>query len=124
MAMSVVQTGAPFQAEDRKKWSDNIRFLASIQLDLPPSCIEFVPHFQRDYAASNSDLFVVGTYELQLEESVPVTVDADAGDSSTGSLDPAKPQTRNGSIILFERETDGAWYDPKDLSPPVLKSEL
>ncbi|KAG9245998.1 hypothetical protein BJ878DRAFT_319539 [Calycina marina] len=62
--------------------------LSKVVLDLPPSCIEFVPWL--DVANPNGKWFVLGTYELQKEE-----------------FDEAKssgPQSRNGSLILFKLE--------------------
>ncbi|KAI0015850.1 hypothetical protein F4780DRAFT_762290 [Xylariomycetidae sp. FL0641] len=73
--------------------------LQSLTLDLPPSCIEFCP--------AHPDYFVIGTYNLQKEES-----SADTGTASEQDLDddgeehqPAtatkKTQSRNGSLVVF-----------------------
>jgi diphthamide biosynthesis protein 7 len=62
---------------DRSKLIDTIQPLCSTILELPPSCIEFVPGYP--------EFFVVGTYNLQQ-------------DVDTGSL----PQSRTGSLILLK----------------------
>ncbi|KAI0481912.1 hypothetical protein GGR56DRAFT_617779 [Xylariaceae sp. FL0804] len=73
--------------------------LQSLTLDLPPSCIEFCP--------AHPDYFIIGTYNLQKEES-----SADTGTASEQDLDndseehqPAtatkKTQSRNGSLVVF-----------------------
>ena len=64
------------QQMDPSKFSKAITPICSTTIDLPPSCIEFVPGYP--------DFFVVGTYNLQKE------VD-------TGSL----PQSRTGSLNLL-----------------------
>ncbi|OHF04377.1 hypothetical protein CORC01_00229 [Colletotrichum orchidophilum] len=70
---------------------DSAPFIASKQsliLDLPPSCVEF--------CSSYPSYFVVGTYNLVKEE--------EAGVESSDSADvaaPKKPQSRNGSLILY-----------------------
>ena len=61
---------------DPSKFSNSIIPTCSKILDLPPSCIEFVPGFPK--------YFIVGTYNLQK-------------DIDTGSL----PQSRTGSLSLF-----------------------
>ena len=78
---------------DPSKYSKSITPLSKVVLDLPPSCIEFVP-WQKDLH-SNGEWFVVGTYELQKE--------AFDETKSTG------PQTRSGSLVLF-RLKDGEAY--------------
>ena len=70
---------------DSSKYSDSITPISKLVLDLPPSCIEFVP-WVKD-ARSNDEWFVVGTYELQKEE--------------FGDKKSAGPQSRSGSLILF-----------------------
>lgn len=66
---------------DRSKFSEAIKPLCSKTLDLPPSCIEFVP--------GNPEFFVVGTYNLQK-------------DVDTGS----HPQSRTGSLNLVRINGD------------------
>lgn len=63
----------------------------SLTLDLPPSCIQFCP--------AHPELFVVGTYNLEREEATDeVAVESQAQTS--------KPQSRNGSLLLFRLEGD------------------
>ena len=80
---------------DPTKYSESITPISKVVLDLPPSCIEFVP-WQKDLR-SNREWFVVGTYELQKE-------DFDETKS-------AGPQSRSGSLVLF-RLRDGEAYVP------------
>jgi diphthamide biosynthesis protein 7 len=62
---------------DPSKFSKAITPIFSTGLDLPPSCIEFVP--------TDPEWFVVGTYNLER-------------DIDTGS----EPQSRTGSLNLFK----------------------
>lgn len=62
-----------------------IASLRSLHLDLPPSCIEFCP--------AHPDYLVVGTYNLQKEES------AVAEEPTQETV--KKPQSRNGSLVVF-----------------------
>lgn len=64
----------------------------SLVLDLPPSCIEFCP--------AHPDHFVVGTYNLQKEESTVVDND-DVSDDGDSYETVKKPQSRNGSLVVF-----------------------
>ncbi|KAI0198653.1 hypothetical protein F4808DRAFT_435314 [Astrocystis sublimbata] len=69
----------------------------SLILDLPPSCIEFCP--------AHPSHFVVGTYNLQKEETT--TVDQDAGsDNRDEDQNVKKPQSRNGSLVVFRLADD------------------
>lgn len=64
----------------------------SLVLDLPPSCIEFCP--------AHPDHFVVGTYNLQKEDSTA----ADSGEVSDSEINyetKKKPQSRDGSLVVF-----------------------
>ena len=67
----------------------SIPSLVSIKLDLPPSCIEFSP--------LHSDVFIVGTYCLELDSGVSHTTSIQQQDDQIGS--PA--QDRRGSLMLF-----------------------
>lgn len=62
--------------------STPISSFQSLQLDLPPSCVEFCPAFP--------SFFVVGTYNLQKDED---------GEGEHGA--GFKTQNRNGSLIVF-----------------------
>ncbi|KAK4452093.1 hypothetical protein QBC34DRAFT_399156 [Podospora aff. communis PSN243] len=68
----------------------------SMQLDLPPSCVEFCPAFP--------SYFLVGTYNLQKDES-SATAKIQGHDDEPRAAGTVKPQTRNGSVITF-RLTD------------------
>ncbi|KAI1295049.1 hypothetical protein F5Y03DRAFT_312401 [Xylaria venustula] len=62
-------------------------------LDLPPSCIEFCP--------AHPDYFVVGTYNLEKDEP-PTTDEGGASDNEDGHEVVRKPQSRNGSLVVFK----------------------
>ncbi|KAH8661660.1 hypothetical protein BGZ60DRAFT_433461 [Tricladium varicosporioides] len=90
------------------KWTANIEGVALQVLDLPPSCVEFVP-LKGIQEASNprppvarDQYFVVGTYDLQKEQD-PVEVDVE--DVSELQSTP-KLQTRMGSLNLFRVRGD------------------
>ncbi|KAK0724765.1 hypothetical protein B0H67DRAFT_568681 [Lasiosphaeris hirsuta] len=73
--------------------------LQSLQLDLPPSCVEFCPAFP--------SYFLVGTYNLQKDEETTAAKTANSTNSEEDDDDndkptsPVKPQSRNGSIIVL-----------------------
>jgi diphthamide biosynthesis protein 7 len=69
----------------------HISSLESLELDLPPSCIEFCP--------SNPACFLVGTYDLNRD------LPDETGPADEHSV-ATKPQSRNGSIVVF-RVSDG-----------------
>ncbi|KAH6677163.1 hypothetical protein B0J14DRAFT_336908 [Halenospora varia] len=85
------------------KWTTNIEGVAFRVLDLPPSCIEFVPLKGIEDASKSrprvpgDQYFVVGTYDLQKEQD-PVEVDVE---DVSELQSPPKPQTRMGSLNLF-----------------------
>jgi diphthamide biosynthesis protein 7 len=109
--------------EFQKKVSKAVKPVVSITLDLPPSCIEFLP---RESASSNASswledrhFFVAGTYNLEKEsESTAAESNSDPvgaeklsfEDAEDGPDAPAphapKPQSRNGSLILFSINGD------------------
>jgi hypothetical protein len=78
-------------------------------LDLPPSCLEYLPkpseragvfsHLQDHY----HEYFVVGTYHLEKNEGTEVVVNIEDQDGQLGDslLAPAKSQSKNGSLVLF-----------------------
>jgi diphthamide biosynthesis protein 7 len=87
------------------EYSDNLRRICSQTLDLPPSCMEFLPlDNSLDGADDNSyEYFVVGTYHLQtnsVEESATEKEEEGDGDEDTVFRQP-KPQERDGSLNLF-----------------------
>lgn len=65
--------------------ADDVRSQVSIQLALPPSCIQVCPKYP--------EYFVVGTYSLQEE---------DTGEANERSA----AQRRQGSIVLFQWMAD------------------
>ncbi|KAL1633500.1 hypothetical protein SLS56_002885 [Neofusicoccum ribis] len=67
----------------------SIKSIRTLTLDIPPSCIEFVPN--------HPDLFVVGTYFLEKK-------DGDEGDAAEPPSD--QPQQRTGSLLLFRLDGD------------------
>lgn len=74
--------------------SEPIAPLFSLELDLPPSCLEFCPIFP--------DYFLVGTYNLQKDET---SVQANATEAEESSQGPSKEaQKRNGSIVVYKVE--------------------
>lgn len=84
-----------------------IQSLASLTLDLPPSCIAFCP--------SKPHFFVVGTYLLHPKEqqSAGANTAAAGDDESDGSIqqEGESGQLRTGSLILFRLEDDQSWPD-------------
>jgi diphthamide biosynthesis protein 7 len=92
------------------KWSKGVTPILSHTLDLPPSCIEFVPRSRDKLPCFRTgEYFVVGTYNLQKEEETDLAPEVAAEDSSQSesaetSQPPheAKPQSRNGSLNLFK----------------------
>lgn len=66
-----------------------------LMLERNPSCVEFCPKYP--------SLFVVGTYNLEdggrEEENVENADDDDDGKDSGGQ---GTPQTRNGTLVVFE----------------------
>lgn len=65
----------------------------SLTLDLPPSCIQFCP--------AHPELFVVGTYNLERDQTAGQT---DAGDGEEGDDSAKTPQSRNGSLLVYRIE--------------------
>lgn len=61
----------------------------SMQLDLPPSCVEFCP--------AHPSYFLVGTYNLQKEENGDNEEQGEAEEAAG-----KRSQTRTGSIIVFQ----------------------
>ncbi|POS85006.1 hypothetical protein EPUL_004009 [Erysiphe pulchra] len=72
--------------------SPKVTILMSQILDLPPSCLEFVPERLEEEA----EYFVVGTYYLHNETEIE---NANAN-ANSHALEPLK-QSREGSLILF-----------------------
>lgn len=83
----------------------SVQALYTAVLELPPSCLEFSP--------KHHDYFVIGTYNLVKEETnasddVPVKSPggislADIADGAKTTVEQTKkPQTRNGSVVLYK----------------------
>ncbi|OJD32536.1 wd40 repeat-like protein [Diplodia corticola] len=66
----------------------SIKSIRSLTLDIPPSCIEFVP--------GHPELFVVGTYYLEKKQDEEATAESTNG----------QPQQRTGSLLLFRLDGD------------------
>ncbi|KAJ2975547.1 hypothetical protein NUW58_g3662 [Xylaria curta] len=84
-------------------------------LDLPPSCIEFCP--------AHPDYFVVGTYNLQKEESTVADEDV-VSDNEDHSESVKKPQSRNGSLVVFRLDRDANMSHVQTLSYPSALLDL
>lgn len=76
-----------------------VQSLQSLELDLPPSCVEFCPAYP--------SYFLVGTYSLQATSNNEVRENADDEERDENSTQQRQPQSRNGSIVVFEL-SDGA----------------
>ncbi|KAK5625560.1 hypothetical protein RRF57_001276 [Xylaria bambusicola] len=72
----------------------NIASSRCLLLDLPPSCIEFCP--------AHPEYFVVGTYNLEKEEAMAVQKDGILDDEDGPEEAVRKPQSRNGSLVVFQ----------------------
>jgi diphthine methyl ester acylhydrolase len=73
-----------------------LRSKVSITLDLPPSCVQFCP--------AHPQYFVVGTYNLERGDEA-ARPDPEDETIQAENLEAKKPQSRNGSLVLFR--TDG-----------------
>ena len=80
-----------------------IASIQTLELELPPSCIEF--------CIAHPCYFVVGTYNLQKEEEGEALsgvgdgspkAEADRDGSSNSPDVVKKPQSRNGSLVVFQ----------------------
>lgn len=75
----------------------SIASIQSLELELPPSCIEFCPN--------HPSYFLVGTYNLQRDDVSSVkhegNSDDDSEDGATSTNEVKKAQNRNGSIVVF-----------------------
>ncbi|KAI0475006.1 hypothetical protein GGR56DRAFT_644158 [Xylariaceae sp. FL0804] len=88
----------------------------TLTLDLPPSCIEFCP--------AHPDYFVVGTYNLQREDTGGAA-DPDASDDGVEQhQSPKKPQNRNGSLIVFRLTRDSDIRHVQTVSYPSALLDL
>lgn len=79
----------------------SIKSIHALQLDFPPSCIEF--------CEQDPEYFVIGTYFLAPREdnANSTTSENDGSQEDTDEINPAGgPQQREGSLILFKLEGD------------------
>ncbi|KAL0467790.1 hypothetical protein QR685DRAFT_447792 [Neurospora intermedia] len=95
--------------DSSEKWPEPVSSLQSMQLDLPPSCIEFCP--------SAPSYFLIGTYNLEGYEGPAAAQTAEAKEIEVQNEDIDKdeaavtgekegPQNRNGSILTFQLVAD------------------
>ncbi|KAJ8125501.1 hypothetical protein O1611_g8139 [Lasiodiplodia mahajangana] len=87
----------------------------SLVLDLPPSCIEFCP--------AHPDHFVVGTYNLQKDESAVVD-NIEVSDNEDCHEVVKKPQSRNGSLVVHILRIDDSWGAHQTSSAPIITHTL
>ncbi|KAF3059103.1 Diphthine methyltransferase [Trichoderma lentiforme] len=86
-----------------------IASLRSLVLDLPPSCAEFCP--------AHPEYLVVGTYNLQKDDTEPAP--AQEGDENDDTAAP-KPQSRNGSLIVLKVDGDDVSIVQTVMQPSAL----
>ena len=67
----------------------------SLNLELPPSCVQFCP--------AHPDLFVVGTYNLEREDKV---VHENGDEAPAAEAQANRSQNRNGSLLVFRLKSD------------------
>jgi diphthine methyl ester acylhydrolase len=108
---TTIQNEVPDCEMSRPKWSQAVTPILSTTLDLPPSCIEFVPRARDKLPCfQTGEYFVVGTYYLQKEAERAVTPDVgtkashppESSEDAPQSYLEAKPQSRKGSLTLFK----------------------
>lgn len=96
--------------ESSENWPEPVSSIQSMQLDLPPSCIEFCP--------CSPSYFLIGTYNLEGYEGPAAATEAkesekqeaeqhdddDDDDIKTAATGGEKkaPQSRDGSILTFQ----------------------
>ena len=72
--------------------------VATLILDLPPSCIAFCP--------SQPDYFVVGTYYLHAKDNSEHANEVAPGSEEGKNGHEAEQQNRSGSLILYKLDGD------------------
>ncbi|KFA72351.1 hypothetical protein S40288_05584 [Stachybotrys chartarum IBT 40288] len=87
-----------------------IASILSVTLDLPPSCIQFCP--------AHPDYFVVGTYNLEQDEHTEDGTSKQDEGETTGSK--RKPQSRNGSLLVFQVNGKGLSHVQTVLQPSAI----
>lgn len=89
-----------------QRFSRNVQAVTYRTLDLPPSCIEFVPQDKAPVELDPSNhYFVIGTYNLEKSDSAAAQTVVESEDESTIPGPPA-PQERNGTLNLFNIRAD------------------
>ncbi|KAL7790359.1 hypothetical protein V8C37DRAFT_185562 [Trichoderma ceciliae] len=86
-----------------------ITSLRSLILHLPPSCAEFCP--------AHPEYLVVGTYNLQKEDNAEAASEAQGDDAPPVT---AKPQNRNGSLVVLRVEGDNISIVQTVMQPSAL----
>lgn len=81
--------------------SQTIASTASVTLDLPPSAVQF--------CNKHPEYFVVGTYYLEKTEPAESTSNEDGEEVAEPSK---KPQSRNGSLLVFKVHGDKLFVLP------------
>lgn len=98
-------------SDNNESWPEPVSSLQAIQLDLPPSCIEFCP--------SAPSYFLIGTYNLEgYEGPAAASQSAEAKEAeeqderddddleATATGGKKGPQNRDGSILTFQLVDD------------------
>ncbi|KAL7951193.1 hypothetical protein V8C42DRAFT_303361 [Trichoderma barbatum] len=83
--------------------------LRSLVLDLPPSCAEFCP--------AHPEYLVVGTYNLQKDNTEPAPAQEDDEDGDSAA---PKPQNRNGSLVVLKVQGDDILIVQTVMQPSAL----
>lgn len=96
------------------------RSMKRVLLDLPPSCMQFCP--------VDSSCFVVGTYNLQRED-LPAQKQQVGSETTEDGLQyvesiAQKPQSRNGSLVLFRLLGNDLYVSLQFLKPKQLVDAL
>jgi diphthine methyl ester acylhydrolase len=77
----------------------SISSIRSLQLEVPPSCVEFCP--------AHPNFFVVGTYNLQKDEARTAEPEPEPEpDNEPEQKHTEARQNRDGSLVVFELEDD------------------
>ncbi|RDL33827.1 uncharacterized protein BP5553_08195 [Venustampulla echinocandica] len=108
----------------QQKFSKNIQAVTSRTLDLPPSCIEFVPREKAPVELDpSSHYFVIGTYNLEKNDQTAARTAAESEGNDMIAVPPA-PQERNGTLNLFSIRADKSLILVERLSYPSAILDL
>lgn len=86
---------------------EKINSFQSMTLDLPPSCVEICPRYP--------SYFLVGTYYLETSEAEGKHTEKD-NDGDDIEVEAKQPQSKSGSIIVFELKDGKAYVSRLQLS--------